>query len=358
LTLVISPLRALQQDQVMQLTERGVAAACLNSDLGKRDRKELLAHLPELCLVYLAPEQLFTKDFQAALRRCHVERVVVDEAHVLPQAAPSFRKAYGQIKHFIQQLPYPPQIIACTATATPKERKTIIKYLGVDSPEVVTYPLRRDNLRLTVKKVSTPPRCKNKQAELENQLFHSVEAALLDWNGNGSAILYCPTVKRVKKLKKWLKSRGWKATAYTGKMSQKERMHAQEEFCRGSKNVIVATNAFGLGINKPNIRRIIHAGLPLTLSGYTQEIGRAGRDGKKAKCILFYTDSDFQRNERILKQSGNKKAVRQGLHGLNALKKLLDSSGCLWTRIEEYYGQTVGGPCGHCCRCKAKRLKA
>lgn len=167
--------------------------------------------------------------------------------------------------------------------------------------------------------------------------------------------MYCPTVKRVKKLRKWLKGRGWKAIAYTGKMSKKKRIKAQQEFFSGSKKIIVATNAFGLGINKPNIRRIIHAGLPLTLSGYTQEIGRAGRDGKKAKCILLYTDSDFQRNERILKQSESKKAVRYGLKGLNALKKLLKSSKCLWSGIEEYYGQKSSGPCGHCSHCAMKK---
>ena len=140
-------------------------------------------------------------------------------------------------------------------------------------------------------------------------------------------------------------------------MDQKKRLKAQEDFLSGSKKIIVATNAFGLGINKPDVRLVIHAGLPLTLGGYVQEIGRAGRDGKKSTCVLFYADSDFQRNERILKQSGNKKAIRHGLKGLSALKKMLKSSKCLWTRIEKYYDQKSNGPCGHCCHCKAKNVK-
>lgn len=125
LTLVISPLRALQQDQVRQLTARGIKAAWLNSDLSSSERRELLDNLPEHCLLYLAPEQLSAHDLKTALKKCSVERVVIDEAHVLPQAAPSFRKAYGKVGDFIHSLPYPPQIIACTATATSKEMRTM-----------------------------------------------------------------------------------------------------------------------------------------------------------------------------------------------------------------------------------------
>lgn len=361
LTVVVSPLRALQEDQVRQLTARGVKAAVLNSDLSKRERREILDNLSKYCLLYLAPEQLSAPDLHEALKKCDVERVAIDEAHVLPQVAPSFRKAYGKIGDFIHSLPYLPQIIACTATATPKERKAIIKSLGMNNPKVYTQPLRRDNLRLSVKKITVPKRRKTTGMRLEDLLFHDVEAMLEEWKENrakGSVIVYCPTLKRVKKLKRWLKGRGWCGIgAYTGKMSQKVRLKVQEDFLSGSSKIIVATNAFGLGINKPDVRLIIHAGLPLGISGYVQEIGRAGRDGKKAKCVLFYSDVEFQRNERILKQSGNKKAIRRGTKGLNALKKLLGSSKCLWSGIEKYYGQKSDGPCEHCCRCKAKAAR-
>lgn len=361
LTVVISPLRALQQDQVRQLNERGVKAALLNSDLSKRERREILDNLSGYCLLYLAPEQLSAHDIKEALKKLDVERVVIDEAHVLPQVAPSFRKAYGKIGNFIHALPYPPQIIACTATATPKERKTIIRTLRMDDPVIYTHPLRRDNLHLSVKKVEVPKKSRAKTLGLEDLFFHDTEAVLQEWEkdgSKGSVIIYCPTVNRVKSLKCWLKGRGWDSiAAYTGKMSQKDRAKAQEGFLTGSRKIIVATNAFGLGINKPDVRLIIHAGLPLTLGGYAQEVGRAGRDGKKSKCVLFYSNTEFQRNERILKQSGNKKAIRHGMKGLNALKKLLGSSQCLWSGIEKYYGQKSAGPCGHCCRCKAKAAR-
>lgn len=356
LTIVISPLRALQKDQVRQLTARGVMAAWLNSDLSSKERKDVLDNLSKYCLLYLAPEQLFTPDLQKVLKTCNVERVAVDEAHVLPQMAPDFRPAYGEIGNSIHKLfrQYPPQIIACTATATKKEQKTIIESLGMNDPEIYTYPLRRDNLHLSVKKITVSGKCKTKKKTLEEFLFHEVEATLREWDGKGSAIIYCPTVKRVKSLKKWLNGRDWGVTAYTGEMTQKDRLMAQEAFINGSRKIIVATNAFGLGINKADVRMVIHAGPPLTLNGYVQEIGRAGRDGKKSKCILFYSDTEFQRNKRILMQSGSEKAVRYGLEGLEALKRFLGSPECLWTQIEKYYSQKSSGVCGRCCRCKAK----
>lgn len=353
ITLVISPLRALQKDQVAQLTECGVKAAWLNSDLSANERRDILNHLSEYCLLYLAPEQLLSRDIQTALKECNVERVAVDEAHVLPQAAPGFRKAYSKIGDFIRKLPNRPQIIACTATATPKERRTIIKSLGMDDPEIYTQPLRRDNLHLSIKRIEAGRDRKAKRLKSERLLFHAVEGALQEWDGKGSVIIYCPTVKRVKAMKRWLKGRDWSVTAYTGKMSQKARLKAQSRFADGSRQIIVATNAFGLGINKSDVRMVIHAGLPLTLGGYVQEIGRAGRDGKAAKCVLFYSNTDFQSNERILKHSGNKKAVRRGISGLHALKELLESPKCLWSSIEKSYGQKSKGACGHCCRCKA-----
>lgn len=220
-----------------------------------------------------------------------------------------------------------------------------------------TYPLRRSNLHLSVKRITVSRRCKSKRVELEELLFHAVEATLQEWDEKGTAIIYCPTVHRVNALKRWLKGRDWSVAAYTGKMSQQDRLKAQEAFVNGSIKVIAATNAFGLGINKADVRLVIHAGLPLTLGGYVQEIGRAGRDGKKSKCILFYSDTEFQRNKRILMQSGSEDAVRNGLEGSNAMKELLDSSECLWSQFERYYGQKVGRACGHCCRCKEKATR-
>lgn len=357
LTLVISPLRALQEDQVSQLKAKGIAAEYLNADCGKKQRQAILDGLPLLRLLYIAPEQLAAKDLQKALRRCAVDRIVVDEAHILPQAAPSFRKAYGCIGLFTESLPRRPQIIACTATATTKECRQIMKSLRMEeNTEKFLYPVRRDNLRISIKKIGVKRR-EQKKSALERNLFQAVELELDQKGKNNPTIIYCPTVRRVKELSKWLKGRGWSVAAYTGKMDHKERLRAQEAFLSDKRQIMVATNAFGLGINKPDVRLIIHAGLPLTLSGYVQEIGRAGRDGKTARCVLFYSSSDVRKNENILKKSGNSKAVRQGLKGLYHLKDLLESSKCVWWCIDRYYGQLHSKVCGYCYRCKAKEAR-
>lgn len=353
LTIVISPLRALQADQVQSLKEKEIAAELLNSDLSAQERKKVLNELPGTSLLYLAPEQLGSRELRDALQRCFVKRLVVDEAHILPQVETEFRPAYGQIRQFICTLPLRPQIIACTATATQAERDRIIEALGMCKPQIFMQPVRRDNLLLLVQRLKS----KDKAQKLKDNLFHAVERTLFQQGKNDSIIVYCPTIKRVEQLQKWLSGRGWKAGKYTGEMSQKERQKIQRAFLSGKTPILVATNAFGLGINKPDVRLIIHAGLPLTLSGYVQEIGRAGRDGKPAVCVLFYTTSDVERNKRILARAKNDAAVHRGIEGLNALKNLIESKKCLWCGIEKYYGEKSNELCGHCLRCMEGKRK-
>lgn len=177
---------------------------------------------------------------------------------------------------------------------------------------------------------------------------------LSGWNGKGAVIVFCLTVKMVRRLHKWLKVRDYPVSKFHGKMKPRKRKKAQEAFMRGEKPIMVATNAFGLGIDKPDIRMVIHAGLPLSMDGYVQEIGRAGRDGKKARCVLIYAASDFARNERLLKQSGKRKAVYRKLRRLHALKKLVQSNKCLWRGIERYFGEKKREQCKKCCNCKQK----
>lgn len=350
LTIVISPHRALQVDQVLSLQAKGVPAVSLNSDLSNLERGAILEELQTYNLIYCAPEQLERGDLQEHLSRCRVARVVVDEAHILPEAILGFRKAYRRIGEFIAALPERPQVIACTATATPKDRKRILKSLGIPDATVFTFPVRRENLRIQVKKIEGNKR----------EMYRSVERALKKWkkHGNrkerGSVIIYCPTVKGVKRIHKYLKARGWHTKQYTGKTPREKRRETQEAFLSGETPIVIATNAFGLGINKPDVRLIIHAGLPLTMNGYVQEIGRAGRDGKKANCILFYTKGDAGRNKNILSQ-GNRKAAQRGIKGLNALKKLVSSKECLWRGIERYFGEKPGKRCKRCCRCRANK---
>lgn len=350
LTMVISPLRALQVDQVRQLQEKGVRAAILNSDLSESEKRSTLEQLPELSLLYLAPEQLPGKKLAKALSRCRVARLVVDEAHILPEAKLGFRKAYGKIGNFIDSLPERPQVIACTATATPKDRRQILEALRVPNAKVFTYPVRRENLHMQIKKIEGGG----------SVLLQALERVLKQWqqtskqNERGSVIIYCPTVKGVKRTYKYLKARDWCVAKYTGKTPHKKRTETQQAFLSGDIPIIVATNAFGLGINKPDVRLIIHAGLPLTMSGYVQEIGRAGRDGKESRCVLFYTKGDYGRNKNILNQ-GSPEAAQRGIKGLDALRKLVRSKKCLWRGIERYFDEKPGKRCKICCRCKASK---
>ena len=291
-----------------------------------------------------------------ALRTANLTRIAVDEAHVLPQTQDDFRKAYAKIGSFLDRLPHRPQVLALTATATRKDITRIRKSLDIPNVELFRTPMRRDNLHLYIKCIQSGGKTRKgkRKPSAENTLFQSVERELAKWNVKGAAIIYCPTVKRVKRLHRWLKARGYPVGRYHGKMKQSKRIAAQTAFLCGEKSIMVATNAFGLGIDKPDVRLVIHAGLPLSMDGYTQEIGRAGRDGKKSRCVLFYAKSDFDRNKRILSRSGGRKAVTRRLKRLNALHNLVDSRKCLWRVIEKYFGEKPQKKCHKCCRCKRK----
>lgn len=357
LTLVISPLKALQLDQVDALRSKGIRAAVLNSDLSAAEHRDVLEDMTEHGgLLYLAPEQLRSPAVAEALQSCPIlTRIAVDEAHILPQAKDDFRKAYGKIGSFIDSLPLHPQVIALTATATRNDVARIRKSLGIPNAERFRTPLRRDNLHLCIKNIDNSKIRKGKRKpSTENVLFQSVERELSKWDKDGAVIIYCPTVKLVKRLCKWLKARDYPVGKYHGKMKHAKRKAAQQAFMRGKKPIMAATNAFGLGIDKPDVRLVIHAGLPLSMDGYVQEIGRAGRDGKKSRCVLFFTKADFERNKRILSHSGGNKAIRRKLKRLNALHGLVDSKKCLWRVIEKYFGEKPRKKCRKCCRCKSK----
>lgn len=357
LTLVISPLKALQLDQVESLHSKGIRAAVLNSDLSAAEHRDVLEDMTKRGgLLYLAPEQLQNMAVADALRTANLTRIAVDEAHTLPQAKDDFRKAYGKIGSFIDSLPRHPQVIALTATATRKDVDRIRKSLNIDNASLFRTPMRRDNLRLYIKRIEAGGKTRKGKCSqsIEHTLFQSVERELSKWDEHGAVIIYCPTVKLVKRLCKWLKARDYPVGEYHGKMKHAKRKAAQQAFMRGKKPIMVATNAFGLGIDKPDVRLVIHAGLPLSMDGYVQEIGRAGRDGKKSRCVLFYTKSDFDRNKRTLSQSGGRKAVARKLKRLNALHGLVDSKKCLWCVIEKYFGEKPQKKCEKCCRCKQK----
>ena len=356
LTLVLSPLKALQLDQVKALCSKGIRAAVLNSDLSPSEHHAVLADMTAHGgLLYLAPEQLQNPAVVKALHSADLRRIAVDEAHILPQSKDDFRKAYGAIGGFIRALPQRPQVLALTATTTRKDVARIRKSLGIPDADLFRTPMRRDNLHIAIKCLASGKSGKRKRKlSAETALFHAVERALGKWGNKGAVIIYCPTVKRVKHLYKWLKARDYPVGKYHGKMKHAKRSAEQAAFMSGKTPVMVATNAFGLGIDKPDVRLIIHADLPLSMDGYIQEIGRAGRDGNKSHCVLLYAKADFERNRRILSQSGGKKAVRRKLKRLNALQALVSSDKCLWRVIEHYFSEKKQHKCGKCCLCRRK----
>ena len=183
-------------------------------------------------------------------------------------------------------------------------------------------------------------------------LFQSVEEEIRRWRkkDKGCAVIYCPTPKRVKELAVWIGSRGYECAMYTGPMKASEREESFRAFMTGDVKIMVATNAFGVGIDKPNVRLLIHAGLPVSFSGYVQEIGRSGRNGKTARCVLYYAPADVSRNERILRVE-NKEETKRRKKDLSKMKDYVDSGECRWRQIESYFGEKPGEKCKHCDNC-------
>lgn len=346
LTIVISPMLSLQYDQVAKLRSRGVAARALNSDLTLAERCELLQELPHLMLLYLAPEQLLRQDLREALRRCSVTRVVVDEAHILVQTKDHFRRSYGKVGEFIRALPNRPQVIACTATATKRERQEIQHSLGMRHCACFSGSVYRDNLRLTVREVS----CRDRMPA-------AVLSELLDWNRKGLALVFCQTVQDVQQLTAYLNSRGQMARSYYAGMSKKEKEVSIRDYTSGKCAIMVATSAFGLGVDIPNIRLVIHAGLPLGMSDYTQQIGRGGRNGKDTRCILLYAPGDEQRALRILADAtGSVSSAKK--HEVAALVDAIRSPDRLWSSICRHFDEKRKMACGHCTHCRHRKHAA
>lgn len=336
LTLVFSPLLALQHDQVRALHKKGIRAALLNSELRKSCHAETLRDFTQNGgLLYLAPEQLRREDVHTALTAARVRRIVVDEAHILPQVDNGFRKAYGEIGPFIDSLPEP-QILAFTATATPSDMKYIAKSLHMTDHKRLLFPVKRSNIKLYVKKfdVKGNGRVKSRKQNIRLAMLDDV---LKKYRKRGATIVYCPTVGDVKRTARWLRSRGYRAKAYHGKLSKKKRKRAHEYFLKEKRPIVVATNAFGLGIDRPDVRLVVHAGLPLGIDSYTQEIGRAGRDGKKARAVLLYTPSDARQAQNIICKNNSPKATARAVKRLEALKKAVRKPDKLWHRIDQFF---------------------
>ncbi len=296
ITLVISPLISLMKDQVGTLNQAGIHAAFLNSSLTQGQYHTALKYAMQgrYKIIYVAPERLETEGFiNFALNSgVKISMLAVDEAHCVSQWGQDFRPSYLKILEFLKKLPYRPVLTAYTATATAEVRDDIMDILNLRDPFVLTTGFDRENLYYAVK------RPRDKYRELLSYLKEKEEKM-----PGSSGIIYCLSRKNVEEVCYQLREDGFSVTRYHAGLSDEERKENQEDFIYDRKQIMVATNAFGMGIDKPDVRFVVHYNMPKNMESYYQEAGRAGRDGEPAECILYYAPVD-NRTNRFLIENG------------------------------------------------------
>lgn len=347
MTLVISPLISLMADQVAALNQAGVPGAYLNSALDLEAYQEVLQGIRRgtYKLLYVAPERLTAPAFLAALVRTTVSLVAVDEAHCVSQWGQDFRPSYLKIPEFLEQLPARPVMGAFTATATAQVKADIIQMLGLRAPEIVTTGFDRPNLYFGVVR----PRDK--------------DAWLLEFvkeQGEKSGIVYCATRKNVESVCQLLQDRGFSATRYHAGLPDQERQENQEDFVYDRRRIMVATNAFGMGIDKSNVGYVVHYNMPKNLESYYQEAGRAGRDGAPSSCILLYSGQDVRTNEFLITHSEPREDLdprtaeqlrERDLQRLRQMTGYCRTRRCLRQYILHYFGEHAPDTCSACYNC-------
>ena len=289
-------------------------------------------------LLYLAPEQLRREDIRTALSTARVRRVVVDEVHILPQVDRGFRPAYAEIGAFIKSLRIPPQILAFTATATASDFSYIARSLHMVEPKYFLFSVKRSNIKISIKEFNVRGK-DNVKRRKRTQRLKMLDAVLQQHRPrNGATIVYCPTVNDVKRTTKYLRGEKYSAKAYYSELPKGRKKRVHRYFLTKKRPIVVATNAFGLGIDRPDVRLVVHAGLPLGIDAYAQEIGRAGRNNKKARAVLLYTPTDFADASRIIRQNNNDTTDYRGEKRLDALKKVIAEPKKAWKGIAKYFG--------------------
>lgn len=284
ITLVVSPLISLMKDQVTTLNQAGIHAAYLNSSLTQGQYRAALRNMVngQYKIVYVAPERLLTESFLAAARAVEISMISVDEAHCISQWGQDFRPSYLRISDFVNELEKRPVLGAFTATATREVREDILALLDLRDPVQVTTGFDRKNLKFIVRQPA-------------NKLKAALE--IIEEHAGDCGILYCLTRKTVEEVCTGLIRRGYSATRYHAGLSDEERRHNQDDFLYDRALIMVATNAFGMGIDKSNVRYVIHYNMPKNIESYYQEAGRAGRDGLPSDCILLYSGQDVVTNQ-------------------------------------------------------------
>lgn len=352
-TLVISPLISLMKDQVTALRQMEISAAYINSSLTAAQCREMLrrASLGMYKIIYAAPERLETPDFLRFAQGADIGLIAVDEAHCVSQWGQDFRPSYLKIAGFIDALPKRPAVGAFTATATERVREDIIRLLRLNDPCAVTTGFDRPNLYFDVQ------RPKKKKEWLANYVREK---------GDACGIVYCATRKNVEDVCAFLQRQGVSAARYHAGLSDEERRQSQEDFVYDRVRVMVATNAFGMGIDKSSVSFVVHYNMPKDMESYYQEAGRAGRDGSAAECILLYSAGDVQTARFLIeKESENeeltdaeKDRVRgQELARLERMTGYCKTTGCLRGTLLKYFGEDAPSRCGSCGNCVSEAVE-
>lgn len=350
LTVVVSPLISLMKDQVNSLAQNGIQAAYLNSSLSVQEYNKVLEGIRKgkYKLLYVAPERLEVLDFLSACRATKVDLLAVDEAHCISQWGQDFRPSYLKIADFVDFLGYRPVVAAFTATATAEVKDDIEYSLKLTAPFRITTGFDRPNLTFEV------IRSKKKYKDL---------LTVLKKHDGLSGIVYCATRKTVDKLGDKLDAEGYSVTRYHAGLEADVRKQNQEDFVYDRKSIMVATNAFGMGIDKSNVSYVVHYNMPKDVESYYQEAGRAGRDGVRAECILMYSPGDVRTNQFLIENSEpNPDLTFEQQQVLKArdydrLKQMTfysTSHTCLRSFILHYFGEKAPNYCGNCSNCRTQ----